>query len=205
VASITGTDSEQTGRLTRDGNSSDCLFPKACPGPINATPVAYDAYTFTNAGPDACVAVNLASACGTGLFSAAYYGIHNPADVCANYAADAGASAPTMNYSFAVPSNGVFTVVVHEIIPGAGCPSYTLTVSGFNCPQRLDIEPAGASRVALKWSTSGVGYRLLSATDLDGLPPLFNPVAGTPFIIGGKYAVTNVTGGAARFYELRKP
>ena len=201
---IAAADPLQTGRLIRDGVSSSCDSPKACPGLFNATPFHYDAYMFTNGNVDACVVVQMSTEC-TGPFTAAYAGAYNPGNLCLNYLGDPGQSGTNVSYSFFVPSNSVFTVVVHEVAAGTACTNYTLNVSGFECPPRLHIESAGATRVALKWSTSGVGYRLLSATDVSPSPG-FTPVAATPFVVDGKYTVTNVISvGQKRFYELRKP
>jgi fibronectin-binding autotransporter adhesin len=205
AGALAATDSVQTIGLIRNGIVSDCSGPKFCPGSSAAPgPRRYDTYTFTNGNADACAVVQFSAQCGQ-LFSAAYVGPYNPANLCLNYLADAGNSATNGSYSFFVPSNGVFTVVVHDVTAVAlGCTNYVLNVSGIECPPRLNIERVGASRVALKWSTSGVGYRLLSDTAITPSTG-FGTVAGTPFVIDGKYTLTNIIGGPARFYELRKP
>jgi fibronectin-binding autotransporter adhesin len=204
AGALTATDAVQEGRLIRNGIVSDCSDPKFCPGPIASAPIRYDTYTFTNGNADACAVVQFSTECGL-MFSAAYVGAYDPANLCFSYLADAGNSGTNGSYSFFVPSNGVFTVVVHDVTAvSLGCTNYILNVSGIECPPRLNIERVGASRVALKWSTSGVGYRLLSDTTITPSTG-FGAVAGTPFVIDGKYTVTNIIGGPARFYELRKP
>jgi autotransporter-associated beta strand protein len=214
VGTIAPGDLRQNNRLTRNGVTSTCAAIKPCPGEVVPAEgiIHYDAYTFTNVGAPACVTVTLTTPCNSTnsgdnfLHTAAYLGSYDPANKCVNYLGDIGNSpAPSDSYSFNVPSDSVFVVIVNEVDSGVGCTNYTLNVSGFDCPQRLEIEPLDANRVALKWSTSAVGYKLLSATDLNGPPPNFTPLAAIPVITGGKYIVTNTTSGAQRFYELRKP
>jgi len=73
------------------------------------------------------------------------------------------------------------------------------------CAQQLAItpDPSNASGVLLKWSTSAIGYDLLSS-------PTIVPASGflstgpAPVVVGGKFTVTNTMSGN-RFYELRKP
>jgi autotransporter-associated beta strand protein len=205
AGSITLGDPLQTGRLNRNGTRSSCETPKACPTLFNSTPVHYDAYTFTNGTVDACVVVQLSTPCGNNsLFTAAYAGAYNPSALCANYLGDPGLSSLNSSYAFFVPSNSVFTVVVHEVSAGVGCTNYTLNVGGFECPPRLEIERASVNRYALKWSTSSPGYRLHSATEISS-PPSFDNVLGTPFVVGGKYTLTNLSTVPKRFYRLRKP
>ena len=137
TGSITATDSQQTFRMTRDGLTSLCDAPKgACPGLFATTGTrSFDQYSFTNTGTlPVCVAANLNSACGTNIFGATYLGSFNPANVCANYLADAGGSfAGLSTWSFTVPGGATFVIVVHEVNQGTGCSSYTLSVNGLPC------------------------------------------------------------------------
>ena len=57
----------------------------------------------------------------------------------------------------------------------------------------------------LTWSTSAVGYQLVSTNALQNPPNAFAPVTNEPVVINGKFTVTNNASGGARFYELRKP
>jgi subtilisin-like proprotein convertase family protein len=209
IGSITGSDLRQASRLFLDGNASDCSAIGACPGQSGAGMFRYDAYTFTNAGPDSCVTVTLESPCTTALnriSSAAYLGGYNPANKCANYLADLGGSPPLQtSYSFLVPSNSAFLVIVNETSAGGGCTNYTLNVTGFDCPQVLGIEALPASRVRLTWSTSAAAYQLMSDNSLSVPSAPFVPVTTEPVVVSGKYAVTNPISGTARFFELRKP
>jgi autotransporter-associated beta strand protein len=216
VGSITNSDAVQSNRLTRVSvNGVDCENPKPCPGDL-FPPVAtihYDTYTFTNLGPASCVTVSLTSPCnglGAGadfVNSSAYLGSYDPANKCTNYLGDIGASPnPTGSYSFTVPSNSVFVVVVNETTAGGGCTNYVLDVSGYQCPQQLDIahDPSSTNRVLLKWSTSGAGYNLVS-TNVLGDPAGFAPIGPPPVVVNGKFTVTNTASGSTRFYELRRP
>jgi autotransporter-associated beta strand protein len=207
IGAIMAGDPLQTGRLNRDATASSCAPAKECPTLTDTQPRAYDAYTFTNIGPAACAVVHFRSFCGTAAFSAAYAGAFVPSDLCLNYLGDAGRSSSAVTpYSFFVPSNGVFVVVVHEVNPGTGCTNYTLEISGIQCPPRLNIEPVAGNRVALRWSSAAVGYNLLAAPDLQSPPPNFVPLPGAaPFIVDGKYSVTNPASLPKRFFELRKP
>ncbi|MCI0745318.1 MAG: autotransporter-associated beta strand repeat-containing protein [Verrucomicrobia subdivision 3 bacterium] len=213
IGSISASDAVQVNRLTRENVLPSCVAPKACPGVggVSEPVIYYDAYTFTNVGGAACVTVSLQSPCDDGavdanhVHSAAYLGSYDPANKCLNYLADSGVYEPSRTYSFAVPPTSVFVVIVSGTDSGETCTNYTLRVTGFDCPQRLDIEPVDATHVALQWSTSAVGYQLLSAPNSDGAPPHFTPTGAEPFVIGGKYTVTNDTSGQMRLYELGKP
>jgi hypothetical protein len=121
-------------RHFRDGVASSCGTAKAFPGTTQPGTRQYDAYTFMTcpANPASCVTVTLSGATAINLFSAAYSGNFNPADLSQNYLADAGASAATRTYSFNIPAGQqTFTIVVTDVPPGppSGA-NYTLSVSG---------------------------------------------------------------------------
>src|SRR5262249_44601692 len=70
-------------RHFRDGVASTCGTPKAFPGTTAPGTRQYDAYTFQtcgNSGP-ACVTVTLSGTNAINLFTAAYSGNFNPADL----------------------------------------------------------------------------------------------------------------------------
>ncbi len=127
-----------TGALTirhfRDGIPSGCGTAKAFPGTSTPGNHQYDAYAFqtcANSGPT-CVTVTLSAANGVNLFSAAYLGSFNPANLAQNYIADAGGSNTTVSYSFSLPAGPqTFVVVVEDVPVGPASNSpYTLSVSG---------------------------------------------------------------------------
>ncbi|HET6669960.1 MAG TPA: hypothetical protein VFH15_06975 [Pyrinomonadaceae bacterium] len=128
----------QMGRLTLNGVASSCDGPKTFPGVADTNFRNVKVYNFVNnTNAVACITVTLdAGSCvgATGLFSAAYAG-YNPADISANYLADIGASPnPSRSYSFNVPANSEFQVVVYQVNTNQTCPAFSLTVSGFGCP-----------------------------------------------------------------------
>jgi hypothetical protein len=141
-----------TGALTirhfRDGIPSTCGVQKAFPGtstPGNHQYDAYEYHTCANSGPT-CVTVTLSAANGVNLFSAAYLGTFNPANLAQNYIADAGGSNTTVSYSFNLPAGPqTFTVVVEDVPVGAASNSpYTLSVSGA-CVGTCPVVPVLAS------------------------------------------------------------
>lgn len=135
--SITASDPQQAGRLSRNGVVSSCAAPKSCPGVFDTAGRSYDAYTYVNTtSTTACITVRLDDrGCGgNDLFSAAYLGSYDPTNVCTNYLADAGGSPAVVgSYSFNVPAGATFVVVVHEVYGGQGCGLYNLRISGLPC------------------------------------------------------------------------
>ncbi|MET0623241.1 MAG: S8 family serine peptidase, partial [Pyrinomonadaceae bacterium] len=135
-AGYAGTSGTIATRHFRDGIASACGPPKpAFPGTTAPGTRAYDAYTFQtcpSSGPT-CITVTLAGANAINLFSAAYTGNFNPANLAQNYVADAGSSAATRTYSFNLPAGAqTFTILVYDV-PLLAAPSntaYTLNVSG---------------------------------------------------------------------------
>ena len=134
---ITGTidtsDLTQTDRLGRSGIPQTCPASTTCA--IQSIPMTpnYDAYTFTNnTGASQCVTVDTNTDC-TGahsIFVAAYLGSFDPAHICTNWIGDAGSSPnPDQAFSFDVDNGQTFVVVVSEVFPTSGCPSYTVTIT----------------------------------------------------------------------------
>src|SRR4030095_2378702 len=133
TGSITGTDTDQTTRLFRDGRGGTCEFlrpPTSSAGTFDA-----DSYTFTNtSGGPICVFVDVnALGCGVAtnqISISAYLGSYIPATPLVNVIGDPGLStgqnfATSMN--FAVPTGGTYIIVVHNINAGTVCASYTFT------------------------------------------------------------------------------
>ncbi|HXQ73950.1 MAG TPA: S8 family serine peptidase [Pyrinomonadaceae bacterium] len=148
---FTGTTGALTIRHFRDGIPSSCGVQKAFPGTSTPGNHQYDAYQFqtcANSGPT-CVTVTLSAANGVNLFSAAYLGAFNPANLAQNYIADAGGSNTTVSYSFNLPAGAqTFTVVVEDVPVGPASNSpYTLQVSGA-CVGVCPVVPVLASNGA---------------------------------------------------------
>jgi subtilase family serine protease len=189
--SLSGSSPTQTDWLWPSGTNSTCRLPKACSEEEAAVgTVAYNAYSYTNSSSSAaCVSVTITTLCGdkgeyyNSIFSAAYLGSYNPANLCANYLADMGGiqgsfTGPgTFFYSFTVPANTNFTVVVDGTYPSYYCSGYALTVAGLLCP--FDGGDACAvaapfeitsivesnNNILLRWTTGGLGVtNILQAT-----------------------------------------
>jgi hypothetical protein len=130
-----------TGRLTRNALTSGCGLIKANPG-LNDTNAnrRFDAYTFTNTtGAPICVTVTLTSTSSTLIYSAAYAPTFDPAAPASNFLGDPGFSstAVPVSYSFTVPANTNFVIVVHEVNVGSVSTApvpYTLRVDGIPPP-----------------------------------------------------------------------
>jgi hypothetical protein len=136
-SSLTTSDSIQSDRLGRDGQPSGCEG-KGCPGGGFAGTKYYKTYTFRNdAGGAACFTVTIdADLGGPGdIESAAYLNSYNPANLCQNYLGDSGVvglgtTIPNVSYSFTVPANSDFVVVVNTTGTTTSSP-FRGTVSGF--------------------------------------------------------------------------
>ncbi|MFL5734680.1 MAG: hypothetical protein ACJ78Q_16080, partial [Chloroflexia bacterium] len=201
TGSISASDPDMMDRLFRDGTSSDCNVASACPGLLgDGQPRNYDVRTFVNtSGSAQCVTVDvMGEACVNStneLFSAAYLGTFNPANLCTNYLADMGAgfnSAPDMrSYSFNVGAGATFSVVVHTVASGATCPGYHVIVSIGGCSSPPTATPTRTStRTPTNTSTSTptlTPTRTPTATPTCGGPALWQPATAYPRLIG-RYA-----------------
>jgi hypothetical protein len=129
-------DPTQTDRLFRSGIPQTCPATTSCAIFGDPTPRHYDEYTFTNTtGAPQCVTVDTDTACtGTNfIFIAAYLGSFDPANICTNWIGDSGSS-PDIGvpapFSVDLDDGQTVVIVVSEVTPDAGCPGYTVTVSG---------------------------------------------------------------------------
>jgi hypothetical protein len=135
AGNIDNTDPTQTDRLYRDGFPDFCACAGTC-FTVAAGAIHYDAYTFTNTtGSAQCVTVDINTDCqgSNFIFTAAYLGTFDPNNICTNWIADEGQSpvpGNTTPFSFNIEDGQTFVLVVSEVTAGAGCPSYTMTVSG---------------------------------------------------------------------------
>jgi hypothetical protein len=135
AGNIDNTDPTQTDRLYRDGFPDFCACAGTC-FTVAAGAIHYDAYTFTNTtGSTQCVTVDINTDCqgSNFIFTAAYLGTFDPNNLCTNWIADEGQSPVPGNatpFSFNIEDGQTFLLVLSEVTAGAGCPSYTMTVSG---------------------------------------------------------------------------
>lgn len=179
---------QQNGRLFRNGVASACGAGKAFPGTSGTgTNRAFDSYTFHNCtSASVCVTVNFTDPSGGALMSEAYLTSFTPANVATNYLADFGLSGSS-TYSFDVPANTDFIIVVNEVNLGGGAgASYTLNVDGYcvncvtyagtgcaTCPT-ITVAPA-----TLPNGTVGVPYNQV-VTPSGGTGPYTFNVTGLP-------------------------
>ncbi len=132
--SIDNSDPTQVDRLFRSGVPQTCPASTTCAIFGDPTPRHYDSYTFTNTtGSTQCVTIDTNTACtGTNfIFTAAYLGSFDPNNICTNWIGDSGFSPnPEQAFQVDVPAGGTLVVVVNEVTPNAGCPAYTVTITG---------------------------------------------------------------------------
>jgi hypothetical protein len=183
---------------------------KACPGPFPpASNHPYDAYQFKNGPSNVCITVTLTAPLAD-FFSAAYLGSFVPTDICSNYLADAGNSTlgtvlpSARTYSFNVPPNTNFIVIVNGVNPGSSG-SYTLDVHGSDCPPDLKITQVPANKVVLDWTTAAPGFSLETTNDLAPGGAVWPPVPIVPLVVNGRFTVTNNITTSNQFFRLRKP
>jgi hypothetical protein len=136
TGSIDNSDPTQVDRMNRSGVSSCCGGGPVCVIFGDGQLHHYDAYAFTNAtGSPQCVTVAINTDCqgSNFIFTAAYLGTFDPNNICANWIADEGSSpvpGDQTPFSFNIEGGQTFVLVVSEVTANAGCPSYTMTLSG---------------------------------------------------------------------------
>src|SRR5438874_3506746 len=132
--SIDTSDPTQIDRLFRSGIPQTCPSSNTCAIFGDPTPHHYDSYTFTNTtGSTQCVTIDTNTGCtGTNfIFTAAYVGSFDPNNICSNWIGDSGFSPnPDQPFQVDVDNGQTLIVVVSEVTSDAGCPAYTLTVTG---------------------------------------------------------------------------
>jgi hypothetical protein len=137
---ITDEDEQQWSRINDTDPPSNCVLQTPCSVADLSAPRYYDSYTLTNpSGSSVCVTVELHAPNCSGfntIQSVAYFGSYNPNALCQNYVADIGETPYSFakSYSFNVPANGTFVVVVNTIEEGFTCSGYRLSVSGLPNP-----------------------------------------------------------------------
>jgi hypothetical protein len=135
TGSITNSDPTQINRVFRNGypDPSTCGVLWSC-STAAAGAIHYNAYTFTNTtGSTQCVTVTMTTSCvgDNSIFTVAYLGSLDPNNICTNYLADEGFSpTPENQFSFNLDNGQTVVLVVSEVTSGAGCPSYTIAISG---------------------------------------------------------------------------
>jgi hypothetical protein len=134
TGSIDTSDPTQTDRLFRSGIPQTCPASNTCATFGDGLPRHYDEYTFTNTtGAAHCVNIDTNTACiGTNsVLIGAYLGSFDPNDVCTNWIGDSGFSPnPEQAFDVDLDEGQTLVLVVSEVTPNAGCPNYTMTITG---------------------------------------------------------------------------
>ena len=132
TGSIDTNDPTQTDRLFRSGFPQTCPATTTCATLGDGLPRHYDSYTFTNTtGTTQCVTVDTNTACTATnfIFTGAYLGSFDPANICTNWIGDSGFSPnPDQTFQVSVDNGQTLVLVVSEVTPDAGCPGYTVTL-----------------------------------------------------------------------------
>ena len=204
VAGAVGVSSPtHAGILVTNGVASACGAPKSCPGTLPSGTSFYQAHVYRGGPADACLTAAL-TVLGGSLDCVIYTNTFTPANLCANYLADAGLRAtPGQNRScsFNIASNQTFTVVVSGT-PGS---SYTLAVTGGDCQPRVSPPVVAGPNAVVEWSTALVGYQLEGTNRIPAGPGPWPPVTNPPVIVNGRYRVTTTGDGTNQYFRLNKP
>jgi hypothetical protein len=139
-AVLDANDPTQADRLGRDGLPSGCEG-KACPGGGFPGTKRFQTFEFdNNSASAACFTVTINAALshttGTDIESAAYLGSYDPTQLCLNYLGDSGIvglgnTVGSASYSFVVPAQAHFVIVVNTTGTITASSSFSGVVSGF--------------------------------------------------------------------------
>ena len=217
-ADYTAATGTQAGRMNFSYPASVCGSTKANPGAVGTTGTGaarrYDAYTFTNTSASPiCVTVQMTTSSTALLHAVAYLPSFNAASVSANYVADNGGSTTSgagtaQLFSFNVPANQTFTVVVSESNQNGGLNvPYSLRVTGLPAAavpaNQAPVNAVPAAQSVLEDSTlvfSGAGSNAISVSDTDaGNNPVEVTLAATggTLSLGGNSGLTFTNGDGA--------
>lgn len=141
--SITASDNDVNGRITRDANPSKCSSSKTCPGVFTTSGVRdYDIHTFSNmTATSVCAKIALGTACvGSNAIFGAVYSALNTNDLCSGYIGDLGSSPlnDTGFFEVNVAAFSSISVVVSAVGTGASCKGYNLWVEMPRAANKID-------------------------------------------------------------------
>lgn len=204
--SYTATTGLQISRLNFTFPISACGTTKANPGSAGGTVTRrYDAYSFTNTSASPiCVTVSLTHSANALLYVDAYIPTFVPATINTNFAGDNGGSSTsgsgtTQLFSFTVPANQTFTVVVSETNQNGGLNvPYNLRVAGLpGAPVPANQPPVNAvpgAQTILEDNAlvfSAAGSNTISISDADAGN---NTVETTIAVTGGVASLGGIAG-----------
>ncbi|MCB0353909.1 MAG: DUF11 domain-containing protein, partial [Bdellovibrionales bacterium] len=201
IGSGSGIHGFQTGRLNRFSPPGFCENPETSPGLFAPSGErAYDEFRFKNIGLQTnCVSAHVLDDCGAGnYFVVAYKNFFDPTNIETNYLADPGSSAaPGRLFSFPVEAGQDFSLVLHDLNPGATCEAYSLRLCSNYCTDVAVEKTADATDTPIG---SSVTYNLrvtnngpddaTQVTGNDPVPTGFS-VTGTSTTQGSVSAVGN--------------
>jgi hypothetical protein len=202
---VTASTGSMTGRHFRDGVASVCGTTKAFPGITQpGTNHQYDNYAFSTCSESvASCATVLLQATNSNLFSAAYVPSFNPADLSANFKADAGASSTARTYAFDLAGGAqTFAVVVEDVpvSPPLNSTLYRLTVSGpcigsAGCATPNHVPVARAKNVTVAAGDSCIANASIDdgSSDADGDSLTITQSPAGPYPLGSTTVLLTVT------------
>jgi hypothetical protein len=199
-------------RLTATGLPSICDPSRLCPGfnELTNAPVRHMLHAFTNSTTaELCVTAKLRVVCpmpANALGVAAYAGEFRVNQPCSNYLGDDGATGPPFPpFSFRVPPQTNFLLVVTARTTNLACDTYALELFGLPCPPpavQFAARP-GPGPLIVQWSSAYPDFHLQSVNSLNGPGPSdFINVTNPPVLVNGKFAVTNATTAPRQFFRL---
>jgi Carboxypeptidase regulatory-like domain len=221
--SITAGDPDAVSRLGRNGITSNCGSPKACPGAIDTTfnsntTRKYHLDNFVNGPTATCATITFTANCNTTtnpVIPVAYLGSFNPNNLCTNYLGDPGGSPNTVgvpiSFSVNVPANATLVVCTQEVNHNqGGCSGYTVSVSGLvcntdagaqcqacsiTCPNNIDAQTAPMGNSAV------VNYPDPQTSGTCGVVTC-NPASGSVFPLGVTTVNCSTTAGPSCSFKV---
>jgi hypothetical protein len=192
------------------GAPSICFPTKPCPEMFypDSAPRRYFTHAFTNStSHELCLTAQLRFGCEgepvAALGAAAYLGANVLGSPCANYLGDTGADG-TQAFSFLVPPQTNFVLLVIARDTNLVCDRYTLELFGLPCPPPTLYIARQGTNALLQWSSAYPDYQLQSAPALAEGPFPFIDRTEARTLLGGKYTVTNAAATPRQFFRLRK-
>ena len=165
--SIDLNDPTQTDHLNRSGIAQTCPATTTCAIFGDGLEHHYDSYTFTNTtGSTQCVTIDTNSTCiGVRfIFTAAYLGSFDPANICTNWIGDSGFSPdPDVAFQVDVDNGQTLVVVVSNVTADGTCPGYTLTVTALSACEASPT-PTSTATASTSASATPTGSPTATAT-----------------------------------------